>query len=183
MTQSLIDKLTSTQRGQQLLRQEELILEVTEWIVRLMDEKRINKAHLARKLGKTKGYVTQLLGGNTNMTLRTISDVFCALDTRVELRCAPVDETPAFDSNLVGVGSDAHEAMATSQEPWKSSFIWAASSGSIALPAIDRLKSTVDENWGSTAVGSAPVDGATHFGKWKPSERREPVSPSLRLVA
>jgi transcriptional regulator with XRE-family HTH domain len=59
--------------------QERLILEVTELIERLMKEQGVSKLQFAERLGKTKGYITQLLDGQTNMTLRTISDVMFAL--------------------------------------------------------------------------------------------------------
>lgn len=61
--------------------QEQLILEVTETIAKLMHKHNVNKSQLADKLGKGRSYVTQLLDGTCNMTLRTISDVFVALDS------------------------------------------------------------------------------------------------------
>lgn len=66
-----------------LHQQERAILEVTETVCRLMAEQGVSRSELARRLGKSKSYVTQLLDGEANMTVRTISDVFVALERAV----------------------------------------------------------------------------------------------------
>jgi transcriptional regulator with XRE-family HTH domain len=53
--------------------QERLILEVTETIVGILDEQKMSRQQLAIHLGKTKGFVSQLLSGERNMTLRTLA--------------------------------------------------------------------------------------------------------------
>lgn len=63
--------------------QEKLIFEITELISELMEKKKVSKTKLAKLLGVGKSYVTQLLDGTSNMTLRTISDVFTALDAEL----------------------------------------------------------------------------------------------------
>ena len=65
-----------------VLEQEHLILDVTEMIVELMNERGVTRSELADRLGKTKGHVSQLLSGSRNLTLRTLSDIFVALDFR-----------------------------------------------------------------------------------------------------
>ena len=62
--------------------QEQLILKVTELISKLMLKEKVSKTKLAKRLDVGKSYVTQLLDGTSNMTLRTISDVFTALDSQ-----------------------------------------------------------------------------------------------------
>lgn len=64
---------------QNLLAQETLILEATETIVALMREQGVTRLELARRLGKTKGFVSQVLAGDRNMTLRTLADLAYAL--------------------------------------------------------------------------------------------------------
>lgn len=54
-----------------------------------MAEAGVNKAELARRLGKSRAYVTQLLGGRANMTVRTLADVAYALDAEVKLDARP----------------------------------------------------------------------------------------------
>lgn len=68
-----------------LLLQEALILDVTEALARELQEQNMSKKELAEKLGKTKGYVSQILGGGRNLTLRTIADVADALSCRAHI--------------------------------------------------------------------------------------------------
>jgi hypothetical protein len=45
---------------------------------------------LARRLKKSRAWVTQLLGGNANMTVRTLAEVVYALDAEVKLHARPL---------------------------------------------------------------------------------------------
>ena len=65
-----------------LLRQERLILEVTESLARAVKEERITRTELARRLGQTPTYVAKALDGRRNLTLRTIADITAALALR-----------------------------------------------------------------------------------------------------
>ena len=60
---------------ERLLAQERLILDATETIVGLLEEQKVSRQELARRLGKSKSYVSQLLSGERNMTLRTLADL------------------------------------------------------------------------------------------------------------
>ena len=64
------------------LRQEELIFEVTEMLCEALETGKISKSELASKLGKSKGFVSQLLAGGRNLTLRTLADIADALGCR-----------------------------------------------------------------------------------------------------
>lgn len=79
------------------LRQEELILEVTEALARALADSGLTKTELAGRLGKTKGFVSQVLGGGGNLTLRTLADLSGALDCRVHVLLEPmrVSNAPA----------------------------------------------------------------------------------------
>lgn len=72
-------------RYDRMVEQERLILEATELIYELMEEKSVTKAELARRVGKTRGYLTQILSGRRNMTLRTLADLAFALGHRLEV--------------------------------------------------------------------------------------------------
>ena len=61
---------------------EELTFNVTEDLLIIMEDKDLTKSDLAEKLGKTKSYVSQLLSGSKNMTLKTMSDVCFALGVK-----------------------------------------------------------------------------------------------------
>lgn len=58
------------------------------WIRILMVRRRISRAELARRIGKSKPYVTQLLRAPSNLTLRTLADVAWALGARFTLHVA-----------------------------------------------------------------------------------------------
>jgi len=77
--------------------QEKLIFEITECIAEMMQKKNISKSELAKKLVRTKGYITQLLNGNANMTLRTISDCFWALDSTLNVNAIPANVDYSVD--------------------------------------------------------------------------------------
>lgn len=72
-----------------LLAIEVLVAEVSETVARLMAEQKVSKADLARKLNKSRAWVTQLLSGKANMTVRTLAEVVYALDAEVKLNSQP----------------------------------------------------------------------------------------------
>ena len=71
-----VKRLTESPEAMKLFQQERSILEVTELICEEMHRKNVSRADLASLLDTTRGYITQLLDGERNMTVRTISDVF-----------------------------------------------------------------------------------------------------------
>jgi transcriptional regulator with XRE-family HTH domain len=78
-----------------LLRQEELIVEVTEALARALQELQISQSQLAARLEKSKGFVSQILGGGRNLTLRTLSDVADALECAVQVNLIQESEMVA----------------------------------------------------------------------------------------
>ncbi len=72
-----------------LLSIEALVTEASEMIARLMAEQKVSKADLARRLNKSRAWVTQLLSGRANMTVRTLAEVAYALDAEVKLNAQP----------------------------------------------------------------------------------------------
>ena len=75
-----------------LLAQEELILEVTEVLCGLLEQEKITKKELADRLGKTKGFISQLLNGGRNLTLRTVADILHALGYKVSLTAHKIEQ-------------------------------------------------------------------------------------------
>jgi len=67
------------------LAQEELILEVTETICDILEKEKISRKELADRLGKSKGFISQLLNGGRNLTLRTVADILHVLGYRASL--------------------------------------------------------------------------------------------------
>ena len=62
-----------------VFQQERAIYKTTELIESVMQEKNINRSELARRLGKSKGWVTQLLDQDANKTICTIADVLAVM--------------------------------------------------------------------------------------------------------
>jgi len=67
------------------IEQQLLLLDAAELISRLMQEKGVTRTELARRIGRSKGFVTQVLNGRHNMTLRTLADLAWALDSRLHV--------------------------------------------------------------------------------------------------
>jgi len=115
MSKLLIDKLTETKEGLRLYQQERTIVEITELICRLMEEYGISRSDLAARLKKTKGYISQLLDGDANMTVRTVSDLLTALGFQLNATASPLNvEWGAFDSELLDplISADQIQAQA-----------------------------------------------------------------------
>jgi transcriptional regulator with XRE-family HTH domain len=82
MTDFLEQWANQSKANAKLVAQELLITEVTEEIWKAMEEAGVNKAELAKQMGTTKGYVSQVLSGSRNMTLRTLADICFALSNK-----------------------------------------------------------------------------------------------------
>jgi plasmid maintenance system antidote protein VapI len=79
----------SSVENRRRLREEELIFEVTEMLCEALQAEKLSKSEVASKLGKSKGFVSQLLAGGRNLTLRTLADVADALGRRVHFLLEP----------------------------------------------------------------------------------------------
>jgi transcriptional regulator with XRE-family HTH domain len=68
---------------------EYLKLVFSEDVGRLMDEREVSQAELARELGVSRAYITRLFRGTFNPTVETLVKVALALDARVSLHLHP----------------------------------------------------------------------------------------------
>src|ERR1700687_2475488 len=64
-------------------RTEEVILDFTEKVVAAMRERGMNRVELAQRLGVFKAFVTKLLNGNPNLTIRTMVSIADALECKL----------------------------------------------------------------------------------------------------
>lgn len=71
-------------REQRIDQQEWLVLQIALHIEKLMEIQGVSRSELAKRLGSSKGYVTQLLDG-ANMSLRKVADVMMALDSSLKI--------------------------------------------------------------------------------------------------
>jgi transcriptional regulator with XRE-family HTH domain len=85
MKTTILDEYLEDEEFRRLFAQEDLILEVTETICELLENEKISRKELADRLGKTKGFVSQLLNGGRNLTLRTVADILHVLGYRASL--------------------------------------------------------------------------------------------------
>lgn len=83
------DILMEDPEFRRLLSMEALAAQASELIARLMAERSVTKAELARRLNKSRAWVTQLLSGKANMTVRTLAEVAYTLDAEVKLHSQP----------------------------------------------------------------------------------------------
>jgi transcriptional regulator with XRE-family HTH domain len=89
MTDFLEQWANQNEANAKLLAQEVLISQATEEIWKAMEDAGVNKAELARKMGTTESYVSQVLNGSCDLTLRTLAEISLALDYQPTLRLEP----------------------------------------------------------------------------------------------
>ena len=75
-----------------LLSIEALVAEASEVIARLMAEQNVSKADLARRLKKSRAWVTQLLSGKANMTVRTLAEVHAGRGSEAPCPAAQLED-------------------------------------------------------------------------------------------
>lgn len=62
----------------------QLSLEVAEEIAKKMKDKSLSKADLAKRLGTSRAYVTKILTGDANLSLKTLAKLQNALEAKFE---------------------------------------------------------------------------------------------------
>ncbi len=93
MTSTTFEQFLETPGNQRIYEQERLLVDATELLSTAMETTGAKRGDLAQRLGCSKAYITQILRGNKNLTLRTLADVFWALNHRVVLRSLPLANT------------------------------------------------------------------------------------------
>ena len=70
----------------------------------------MTRAELARRMGRTPGFVSQVLGGGRNLTLRTIADIAAALSLRPAFKLSWKRTSARAEPWVTGaVHEDTHE--------------------------------------------------------------------------
>ena len=70
--------------------QEKLITDVTEIIAQAMGDAGKSRSELAESLGRSRSFVTQILSGSRNLTLRTCADTLTVLGFEARLTLSPL---------------------------------------------------------------------------------------------
>jgi transcriptional regulator with XRE-family HTH domain len=92
MNTGWLERQNSSPEARREYEEERLVLAAAELIAELMEKRDISKADLAAALQSSRAYVTGLLSGSRNMTLRTLASAACVLGNRVELNLEPLGE-------------------------------------------------------------------------------------------
>lgn len=79
MAKTHIERYVEDPQRMRLFQQERAILAVTALIEDVMEQEGVTRAELAKRLNRSRGWVTQLLDGEANKTVRTIADVLAVL--------------------------------------------------------------------------------------------------------
>src|SRR5205809_835660 len=90
MSKTYVEQFIEEPQNLRLFLQERSIYEVTAKIEEVMVDLKITRSDLARRLGKTKGWVTQLLDGEANKTIRTVADAFAVLGQELRVFYQPI---------------------------------------------------------------------------------------------
>ena len=107
---TLLEQYLEDPEFARLMAHGDLIMEVTETICELLEKEGVSRKELADRLGKSKGFVSQLLNGGRNLTLRTVADILHVLGYKVTLtpykiekrgaeKCLPPSGSPAGGRN------------------------------------------------------------------------------------
>ena len=90
-TQALLDRRLAQADESLEYQFQWLVLDISEQLCELMSRRQVSRAELADRLGVSKAWVTKLLRGDRNITVRSLVKVAHELDLSVELRFAPTD--------------------------------------------------------------------------------------------
>jgi transcriptional regulator with XRE-family HTH domain len=84
-TRNWFDKKLGEFKGSVDYETEKVILTLTERIVEIMDETGVSRAEMARRLGVSKAFVTKLLNGNPNLTIKSMVSIAIALGCEIDI--------------------------------------------------------------------------------------------------
>jgi transcriptional regulator with XRE-family HTH domain len=88
-TEQWFDRLIDKYKEDREFRLEGLILDFTEKIVSKMEEMKITRAELAKRLGVSKAFISKLLNGNPNLTIKSMMSIADALGCDLSLDICP----------------------------------------------------------------------------------------------
>lgn len=145
MSKTLVEQYVEDFDHMRLFQQERSIYEVTAMLEALMAEQGVSRAGLAKLLGRSKGWVTQLLDGEANKTIRTVADVcavlgqeYCSFHRPIRVgrkgKPAPAPEQPPATT------SEAGEARSVIQLYSRGGVSRVGRSSSVAAPTAARAE-------------------------------------------
>ena len=88
------------------------ITDFIEDVWRIMEEQKVSRAELARRLGTSRAYVTKLLGGNANFTMHTMTKVAMALGSAIHVHVADQKAITRWIDELPSETEESHSPSA-----------------------------------------------------------------------
>ena len=85
MTERTFTRLFAEARSMPEYWEEGAVLDFTEALYTAMEEQGVTRAELARRLGTSQAYITRVLGGRANFTLKTMAKLALALGLQLEV--------------------------------------------------------------------------------------------------
>ena len=120
MKTTILDEYLKDEEFRRLFAQEDLIMEVTETLCELLEKEKLSRKELADRLGKSKGFISQLLNGGRNLTLRTVADILHVLGYKVSL--TPYKEKGEREQRDVIEFQTRHTQPKSPLQTWKFEF-------------------------------------------------------------
>lgn len=96
MYQTPFTRLTRQYQNDPEYQLDSLIFDFNEEICRLMEEKGVSRAELARRIGVNRSYITRILNENANLTVETMVKIVTALGMKIDLITVPIDERSGY---------------------------------------------------------------------------------------
>ncbi len=114
------ERQTRTPEARRRYEVERLILWTTEAVCEAMEDRGLDRAEIADKLGTGCAKVTQLLSGSRNMTLRSLAGLAHACGMRAEIVLEDLRESPFArieDHTIAVAGPDVREQHGSPPAP------------------------------------------------------------------
>ena len=89
--------------------------EIFRQVKNYMEENNLNQTQLANKLGVSKGYISQILNGNFNFTLKKLIELSIAIGVVPDLKFKPIE-------NKKGLQADESSNLYKVEEQYKNNF-------------------------------------------------------------
>ena len=103
--------------GEMLLLQEGLILDTTETIFQASKAQGISLTKMGEIIGKSRASISRLLSGDSNMTLRTLSDLAFALGMRPSINLIEIENKTQLNVTAAACFSDEDKEWMESSKP------------------------------------------------------------------
>lgn len=98
MSEKTLERMMTEAIDSPVFHTEMAVLEFNERLCEIMEAQGVSRAELARRMGKSRAWVTRLLNGSHNMTVATMAEVLLALGYRLVLGAESLQQSQAATS-------------------------------------------------------------------------------------